>query len=325
MKIPRRQFLRLAVGATSLPALSRIAWAQVYPTRPVRIMVGFAPGGATDTIARPMGQWLSERLGKPFIIENRPGAASNLATEAVARAPADGHTLLMIGPTQVMNITLYERLNFDFLRDIAPVGGVTRASLVMVVNPSVPAKTAAEFIAYAKVNPGKINMASSGNGSINHIAAELLKMMTGINMAHVPYRGGAPAMTDLIGGQVQMLMATMASSIEYVRTGKVRALAVTATKRSALLPDVPPLAEAVPGFEVNDWYGIGATKGTPANIIDKLNREIGAALVDPKMTDRLALIGGVPMPMTPVEFGKFMANEAEKWSKVIRTAGIKAE
>jgi len=272
-----------------------------------------------------MGQWLSERLGKSFIIENRPGAASNLATEAVARAPADGHTLLMIGPTQVMNITLYERLNFDFLRDIAPVGGVTRASLVMVVNPSVPAKTAAEFIAYAKASPGKINMASSGNGSINHIAAELLKMMTGINMVHVPYRGGAPAMTDLIGGQVQMYLATIASSIEYVRTGKVRALAVTATKRSALLPDVPPLAEAVPGFEVNDWYGIGATKGTPANIIDKLNREIGAALVDPKMTDRLALIGGVPMPMTPVEFGKFMANEAEKWSKVIRTAGIKAE
>ena len=253
------------------------------------------------------------------------GCGQQSATEAVARAPADGHTLLMIGPTQVMNITLYERLNFDFLRDIAPVGGVTRASLVMVVNPSVPAKTAAEFIAYAKANPGKINMASSGIGIINHIAGELLKMMTGINMAQVPYRGGAPAMTDLIGGQVQMLMATMASSIEYVRTGKVRALAVTATKRSALLPDVPPLAEAVPGFEVNDWYGIGATKGTPANIIDKLNREIGAALVDPKMTDRLALIGGVPMPMTPVEFGKFMANEAEKWSKVIRTAGIKAE
>jgi tripartite-type tricarboxylate transporter receptor subunit TctC len=325
MKLPRRQFLHLAAGATALPVTSRIARAQAYPTRPVRIVLGFPPGGAYDTIARPMGQWLSERLGQPFIIENRPGAGSNLATEAVARAPADGHTLLMIGPTQVMNISLYERLNFDFLRDISPVGGVTLTSLVMVVNPSVPAKTAAEFIAYAKANPGKINMASSGNGTINHIAGELLKMMTGINMVHVPYRGGAPAMTDLIGGQVQMLLATMASSIEYVRAGKVRALAVTTTKRSEALPDVPPLAETVPGFETNDWYGIGATKGTPADIIDKLNKEIGAVLVDPKMKDRLAVIGGVPMPTTPAEFGKLMTNDAEKWSKVIRTAGIKAE
>jgi tripartite-type tricarboxylate transporter receptor subunit TctC len=326
MKLPhRRQFLHLAAGAAALPTFSRIARAQAYPTRPVRIVLGFPPGGAYDTIARPMGQWLSERLGQPFIIENRPGAGSNLATEAVARAPADGHTLLMIGPTQVMNISLYERLNFDFLHDISPVGGVTLTSLVMVVNPSVPAKTAAEFIAYAKANPGKINMASSGNGTINHIAGELLKMMTGINMVHVPYRGGAPAMTDLIGGQVQMLLATMASSIEYVRAGKVRALAVTTTKRSEALPDVPPLAETVPGFETNDWYGIGATKGTPADIIDKLNKEIGAALVDPKMKDRLAVIGGVPMPTTPAEFGKLMTNDAEKWSKVIRTAGIKAE
>src|SRR6267142_367657 len=326
MKLPhRRQFLHLAAGAAALPTFSRIARAQAYPTRPVRIVLGFPPGGAYDTIARPMGQWLSERLGQPFIIENRPGAGSNLATEAVARAPADGHTLLMIGPTQVMNISLYERLNFDFLHDISPVGGVTLTSLVMVVNPSVPAKTAAAFIAYAKANPGKINMASSGNGTINHIAGELLKMMTGINMVHVPYRGGAPASTDLIGGQVQMLLATMASSIEYVRAGKVRALAVTTTKRSEALPDVPPLAETVPGFETNDWYGIGATKGTPADIIDKLNKEIGAALVDPKMKDRLAVIGGVPMPTTPAEFGKLMTNDAEKWSKVIRTAGIKAE
>jgi tripartite-type tricarboxylate transporter receptor subunit TctC len=325
LKLPRRQFLHLAAGAAALPVTSRIARAQAYPSRPVRIVLGFPPGGAYDTIARPMGQWLSERLGQPFIIENRPGAGSNLATEAVARAPADGHTLLMIGPTQVMNISLYERLTFDFLRDISPVGGVTLTSLVMVVNPSVPAKTAAEFIAYAKANPSKINMASSGNGTINHIAGELLKMMTGINMVHVPYRGGAPAMTDLIGGQVQMLLATMASSIEYVRAGKVRALAVTTTKRSEALPDVPPLAETVPGFETNDWYGIGATKGTPADIIDKLNKEIGSALVEPKMKDRLAVIGGVPMPTTPAEFGKLMTNDAEKWSKVIRTAGIKAE
>jgi tripartite-type tricarboxylate transporter receptor subunit TctC len=325
MEFPRRRFLHLAAGAAALPAVSRIARAQTYPTRPARILVGFPPGGAYDTIARPMGQWFSERLGQPFITENRAGAGSNLATEAVAHAPADGHTLLIIGPTQVMNITLYDRLNFDFLRDIAPVGGVTLTSLVMVVNPLVPAKTASEFISYARANPGKINMASSGNGTINHIAGELLKMMAGIDMVHVPYRGGAPAMTDLIGGQVQMLLATMASSIEYVRAGKVRALAVTTTKRSEALPDVPPLAETVPGFETNDWYGIGATKGTPANIIEKLNKEIIAALVDPKMKDRFAVIGGVPMPTTPAEFGKLMANDAEKWAKVIRAANIKVE
>jgi tripartite-type tricarboxylate transporter receptor subunit TctC len=325
MKLPRRTFLHLAAGAAVLPAFSRSAGAQSYPARPVRVIVGFPPGGAYDTIARPMGQWLSERLGQPFIIENRPGAGSNLATDAVARAPSDGYTLLMIGPTQVMNISLYERLNFDFFRDIVPVGGVTLTSLVMVVNPSVPAQTAAEFIAYAKANPGKINMASSGNGTLNHIAGELLKMMTGINMVHVPYRGGAPAMTDLIGGQVQMLLATMASSIEYVRAGKVRALAVTTRKSSDALPNIPPLTETVPGFETNDWYGIGTTKGTPSDVIDKLNKEIGEALVDPKVKDRLAVIGGVPMPTTPAEFGKLMANDAEKWSKVIRAASIKAE
>jgi tripartite-type tricarboxylate transporter receptor subunit TctC len=325
MKLPRRQFLHLAAGAAALPALTWIARAQTFPTRPVRIMVGFPPGGAYDTLARPIGQWLSERLGQPVIIENRPGAGSNLATEAVARAPADGHTLLMIGPTQVMNVTLYDRLNFDFLRDIAPVGGLTLTSLVMVVNPSVPAKTAAEFIAYAKANPGKINMASSGNNTGNHIAGELLKMMTGIELVHVPYRGGAPAVTDLIGGQVQMLLATMASSIEYVRAGKLRALAVTTAKRSEALPDVPTLAETVPGFEANDWYGIGATKGTPAPIIDRLNKEIGAALADPKMKERFAVLGGVPMPTTPADFGTLMANDAEKWAKVIRAASIKAE
>jgi tripartite-type tricarboxylate transporter receptor subunit TctC len=325
MKLPRRSFLHLAAGAAALPALTWIARAQTFPTRPVRIMVGFPPGGAYDTLARPIGQWLSERLGQPVIIENRPGAGSNLATEAVVRAPADGHTLLLIGPTQVMNVTLYDRLNFDFLRDIAPVGGLTLTSLVMVVNPSVPAKTAAEFIAYAKANPGKINMASSGNTTGNHIAGELLKMMTGIELVHVPYRGGAPAVTDLIGGQVQMLLATMASSIEYVRAGKLRALAVTTAKRSEALPDVPTLAETVPGFEANDWYGIGATKGTPAPIIDRLNKEIGAALADPKMKERFAVLGGVPMPTTPADFGTLMANDAEKWGKVIRAANIKPQ
>jgi len=325
MKIPRRQFLHLAAGATALPAVSRFAWAQTYPTRPVRIMVGFPPGGSYDTLARPMGQWLSERLRRPFIIENRSGAGSNLATEAVARAAADGYTLLMIGPTQVMNITLYDKLNFDFLRDIVPVGGIALAPLTTVVNPSFAVRAVPEFIAYAKANPGRINMASSGNGAINHIVGELFKMVTGIDMIHVPYRGGAPALTDLLGGQVQIMFATIASSIEYIRSGKLRVLAVTTARRSEALPDVPTVAETVPGFEANDWNGIGATKGTPPEIIEKLNTEINAALADTKMQERLAMLGGVPMPTTPAAFGKLMANEAEKWGKVIRAADIKAE
>jgi tripartite-type tricarboxylate transporter receptor subunit TctC len=325
MNFSRHKFLHLAAGVVGLPAMFRLAWGQAYPTRPVRLMVGFPPGGAYDTVARPIGQWLSERLRQPFIIENRSGAGSNLATDAVVRAAADGHTLLTIGPTQVLNVTLYDKLSFNFLRDIEPVGGVTLSSLVMVVNPAFPAQTAAEFIAYAKANPGKINMGSSGNGVINHVAGELLKMMTGIDMVHVPYRGGAPAVADLIGGQVQMMLATTSSCVEHVRAGKLRALAVTTTKRSAALPDVPALAETVPGFETNDWYGIGATKGTPPHIVAALNAEINAALADEKMKARFAVLGSAPMPTTPAEFGRFMAGEAEKWAKVIRAANIKAE
>jgi tripartite-type tricarboxylate transporter receptor subunit TctC len=271
-----------------------------------------------------MGQWLSDRLHRPFIIDNRPGAGSNLATEAVARAVPDGHTLLMIGPTQVMNVALYDKLNFDFLRDVAPVGGITLAPLVMVANPSFPAGTVSEFIAYAKANPGKVNMASSGNGVSNHIIGELFKMASGIDMVHVPYRGGAPALTDLLGGQVQMMFATISSSIEYIRSGKLRALAVTTARRCEALPDVATIAETLLGFEANDWYGIGTTTGTPPDIIEKLNNEINAGLADPKMKERLAVLGGVPMPTTPSDFGKLLANEAQKWGKVIRAAEIRA-
>jgi tripartite-type tricarboxylate transporter receptor subunit TctC len=322
--LSRRGFLLLAAGASALPPFSRIATAQSYPSRPVRIMVGFPPGGAYDTLARPMGQWLSEHLGRAFIIENRAGAGSNLATEAVVRAPADGYTLLMIGTAQSMNVSLYS-LNFDFIRDITPIGGITLAPLVMVVNPSFPGTTVATSIAYARANPGKVNMASSGIGTAPHVAGELFKMMAGVDMVHVPYRGGGPALADLLGGQVQLMFATISSSIEYIRTGKLRALAVTTARRSEALPDVPTVAETVPGFEANDWYGLGVTKGTPVDIVSKLNMEINAALADPKMKERLAILGGIPMPMTPAEFGRFMADEAEKWGKVIRAANIKAE
>src|SRR6516164_2924099 len=283
MGISRRRFLHLAVAVAALPALSRIARAQAYPTRPVRIVVGFPPGGSNDTLARPMGQWLSQHLGRPFIVENRAGAGGNLATAAVVRAPADGYTLLLIGPTQVMNVTLYDHLNFDFLRDIAPIGGITFAPLVIVINPSFPVKTVAEFIAYAKANPGRINYASSGNGTSNHVVGELFKIMTRIDIVHVPYRGGGPALTDLLGGQVQMMFATISSSIGYIRAGNLRVLAVTTAKRSDALPDVPTVSETVAGFEANDWYGLGVTKGTPANIVGKLNMEINAALADPTM------------------------------------------
>jgi tripartite-type tricarboxylate transporter receptor subunit TctC len=324
MKLPRRQFLHLAASAVALPAFSRIARAQTYPTRPVRIIIGFPPGGAYDTLARPMGQWLSERLGRAFIIENRAGAGSNLATEAVVRAPADGYTLLMIGSPQAMNVSLYT-LNFDFLRDIAPIGGITFAPLVMVVNPSFPGRTVAESIAYAKANPGKVNMASSGVGTAPHVFGELFKMMTGIDMVHVPYRGGAPALTDLLGGQVQMMFATISSSIEYIRADKLRALAVTTARRSEVLPDVPTVAETVAGFEANDWYGLGVTKSTPVDIVGKLNSEINAALADPKMKELLAILGGAPMPMTADGFGRLMADETDKWATVIRAANIKLD
>jgi tripartite-type tricarboxylate transporter receptor subunit TctC len=325
MKLPRRTFLHLAAGVAALPAVSRIARAQAYPTRPVRIIIGFAPGGQNDLLARPVAQSLSERLGQPFVIENRPGAGSNVATEAVVRAAADGYTLLLINTTQAVNVSLYDRLNFDFIRDITPVAGIMLTSLVIVVNPSFPAKSTPEFIAYAKANPGKINYASSGIGVLNHVAGELFKTMTGTNMVHVPYRGGAPALIDLLGGQVQMMFATPASSIEYIRAGKLRALAVTAGRRSEALPDVPTVAEAVPGYEATDWYGIGVTKGTPVEIVERLNNEINSNLVDPKMKARLANLGGAPLVLSSTDFSKLIADDTQKWGKVIRAANIKPE
>jgi tripartite-type tricarboxylate transporter receptor subunit TctC len=325
MKLPRRKFLQLAAGAAALPALLRIARAQAYPTRPVHIIVGFAPGGATDIMARLIGQWLSERLGQPFVIENRPGANGNIGTEAVVRGAPDGYTLLLISPPHAINATLYDKLSFNFIRDIAPVAAIHREPDVMKVNPSVPVKTVPEFIAYAKANPGKINFASGGNGSPSHVSGELFKMMTGVNLVHVPYRGAGPALVDLLGGQVQVNFSTMSSSIEYVRAGKLRALAVTTPTRSPVLPDVPTVAEFVPGYESSYWTGVGAPKNTPAEIVDKLNKEINAALADPKMKARLLDLGGTPMPMTPADFGKLIAEETEKWAKVVKFAGIKPE
>jgi tripartite-type tricarboxylate transporter receptor subunit TctC len=325
MKLPRRQVLRLATGAAALSALPRITWAQAYPTRPVRIIVPFAPAGDTDLVARLIGPWLSERLGQPFIIENRPGAGTNVGTEAVVRAPADGYTLLLASPPSAINATLYERLNFNFIRDIAPVAAVIRAPFAMELNPWVSAKTVPEFIAYAKGNPGKISMASAGIGSGPHLAGELFKMMSNVNMVHVPYRGQGPALTDLIGGQVQLYFAGIPSSIEYIRSGKLRALAVTTTTRSEALPDVPTLNDFLPGYEASFWGGFGAPKNTPAEIVDKLNREINAALVVPNVKARLADLGGTVLPGSPADFGKLIAAETEKWGKVIRTAGIKGE
>jgi tripartite-type tricarboxylate transporter receptor subunit TctC len=325
MKLPRRNFLHLAAGSVALPALSRIAVAQAYPSRPVRIIVGFPAGGNLDMIARLMGQWLSERLGLPFVIENRSGAGTNIAAETAVRAPADGYTLLMVGPTQAINATLYDKLNFNFIRDIAPVAGIISTANVMVVNPSVPAKTVPDFIAYAKANPRKVNMASGGTGAPSHIAGELFKMMTGIDMLHVPYRGGAPALTDLMSGQVQVYFGPITASIEHIKAGRLRALAVTTATRSEVLPDIPTVAEFVPGYEASTWYGVGAPKATPAEIVDKLNREFNAGLADPKIKARLADLGGVPMPMTPPDFGKFIVDETEKWAKVVKFAGLKPE
>jgi tripartite-type tricarboxylate transporter receptor subunit TctC len=288
MKIPRRKFLHLAAGAAALPAVSRVARAQTYPTRPVRIIVPVPPGAGSDFIARLIGQWLSERLGQQFIIENRPGAGSNIGTEAVVRAPPDGHTLILVTAANAVNTTLYEKLNFNFIRDIAPVASIARVPLVMEVNPSVPATTVLEFIAYAKANPGKLNMASSGNGAAPHVAGELFKTMTGVDMVHVPYRGGAPAITDLLGGQVQMMFSSTADSIEYVRAGKLRALAVTTATRSQALPELPTVSEFVPGYEASAFFGVGAPKNTPAEIVDALNKEINAGLAEPKIKARLA-------------------------------------
>jgi tripartite-type tricarboxylate transporter receptor subunit TctC len=291
----------------------------------VRLIVGFPAGGGADTLARLTAQWLSERLGQPFIVENRPGANTNIATEAVVHAPADGHTLLLVGPSNATNATLFERLNFNFIRDIAPVAGIARVAFVLLVNPSLPAKTFLEFLAYAKANPAKVNMASSGSGTASHIAGELFKMMAGVNMLHVPYRGDVPAITDLLGGQVQVYFGTLSGSIEYIRTGKLRALAVTTATRSEMLPDVPTVGESVPGYEASTWSGVGAPKGTPIEIVDKLNNEINAALANPKFKARLADLGVTTLALTPADFGKLIADETEKWGKVIRSANIKAE
>jgi tripartite-type tricarboxylate transporter receptor subunit TctC len=326
MKLPhRRQFLHLAAGAAALPAVSRVTWAQAYPSRPVRWILGFTSGGNTDIISRLLGQRLSEQLGQPFIIESRPGAGTNIATEAVVRAPADGHTLLFVSASNAINATLYDKLNFNFIRDIAPVASLVRAPNVMVVNPTVPAKTVPEFIAYAKANPGKINMASPGIGTTPHLAGELFKTMTGVNIQHVPYRGAAPALTDLIAGQVQLYFVTTPASIDYIRTGKLRALAVTTATRSEALPDIPSVSEFVPGYEASAWWGVGAPKDTPADIVEKLNKEINAALADPKMKARLADLGCTVLAGSPGDFGKLIAEETEKWGKVVKFSGAKAD
>jgi tripartite-type tricarboxylate transporter receptor subunit TctC len=325
MKLPRRQFLHLAAGAAALPAMLRIAGAQTYPTQPVRIIVGVTAGGSADILARLMGQWLSERLGQPFVIENRPGAGGNIATEAAVRAPADGYALLLIGVWNAIDATLYEKLNFNFIRDIAPVASIALTPAVMVVNPSFPTKTVPEFIAHAKHNPGKINYGSAGIGSPNHMAGELFKVMTGINMVHVPYRGAGEALTDTLGGQVQVMFATTGAAIEYIRAGKLRALAVTTATRLEVLPDVPTVGEIVPSYEATFWSGIGAPSNTPVEIISKLNKEINAALADPRVKARLADLGGVPIPMTSAAFGTLIAADTEKWAKVIRAAHIKAQ
>jgi tripartite-type tricarboxylate transporter receptor subunit TctC len=325
MKRPRRRFLRLAAVALAMPAVSRVARAQAYPSRPVRIVVGFAAGGSSDIGARLIGQWLQERLGQPFVIENRPGAATNIATETVVRAPADGYTLLMIGPSSTINATLYDKLNFVFLRDIAPVAGTIRQPQIMLASPSIAAKTVPELIAYAKANPGKITMASAGTGSIGHLAGELFKMMAGVNMIHVPYRGAGPALTDLLGGQVLTSIVGTTGSIEYVRTGKLRALAVTTTTRAPALPDVPTVSEFLPGYDAGDLLGVGVPRNTPAEIVDQLNKEINAALADPKIKARFADLGGTALALTPAEYGKLLADETEKWGKVIRAVNIKSE
>jgi tripartite-type tricarboxylate transporter receptor subunit TctC len=325
MKLPRREFLHLSATAIALPAAVRLAWAETYPARPVHIIVGFAAGGPNDISARLIAQWLSERLGQQFVVENRPGAGGNVATELVVRAPADGYTLLLVPAPAAINATLYDNLNFNFIRDIAPVAGILRVPEVMVVNPVVPANTVPEFIAYAKANPGKINMASSGNGTVPHVAGELFKFMTGVDLVRVGYRGGGPALVDLMGGQVQVMFEPTLSTIGYIRAGKLRALAVTSATRSAALPDVPTVSEFVPGYEATAWFGIGAPSNTPADIIAKLNGEINAGLVDAKIKERLADMGGEPMPMSTADFAKFIVDETEKWGKVVRAAGIKAE
>jgi tripartite-type tricarboxylate transporter receptor subunit TctC len=325
MNLRRRQFLNLAVGAAALPVLSRTARALAYPTRPVRIIVGTAAGGSTDLVGRLVGQWLSERLGQRFIVENRPGAGTNIAVETVVNAPPDGHTLLLASTAGAINATLYDNLKFNFIRDIVPVAGIVRVTSVIEVNLSFLAKTLPEFIAYAKANPGKISMASPGAGTGPHMAGELFKMMAGVDITHVPYRGTAPAHTDLLGGQVQAMVDGILGSIEFIRNDKLRALAVTSETRSDVLPEVPTVSEFIPGYEASGWFGVGAPKGTSAEVVEKLNNEINAGLADAKLKARLSDLGGVPMSMTPAEFSKLIADETEKWSKVVKFAGLKPE
>jgi tripartite-type tricarboxylate transporter receptor subunit TctC len=325
MKLLRRQFLHLAAGAASLPVLSRFAWAQSYPGRPVRIIVPFAPAGVNDITARLIGQLLSERLGQPFVIENRPGGGSNTGIEAFVRAPADGYTLLAAGSTVAINATLFEKLNYNFIRDTSPVANIIRVPHIMLVNPSSPARTVPEFIAYAKANPGKISMGSGGNGSPAHVIGEQFKMMTGVNLVHVPYRSGGAALVDLLGGQIQVGFIDMAASIEYVRAAKLRALAVTTAMRSEALPDIATVGDFVPGFEASQWVGLCAPKNTPSEIIGKLNTEINAGLADPKLKTRFADLGGTVLPGSSADFGKLIVEETEKWGKVIRAANIKVE
>jgi tripartite-type tricarboxylate transporter receptor subunit TctC len=326
MKPRRRQFLRLAAGAAALAATPRLGFAQTYPSRPVRIIVGGPPGGTLDIFARLIGQWLSERLGQPFVTENRAGGAGNtLATDVVARAAPDGYTLLLVAIANAINASLYERLTYDFLRDIAPVASLARVPLVMEVNPAVPARTVPEFIAYAKANPGKINMASAGNGTSPHVAGELFKLMTGVELLHVPYRGSPPALTDMLGGQIQVMFDLMPSSLALIRAGKLRALAVTTAARSPALPDIPTVSEFLPGYEASTWQGLGAPRSTPPEVIDRLNREINAGLADPRLQARIAETGAAPFAGSPADFGKFMADETEKWAKVVKFAGIKPE
>jgi tripartite-type tricarboxylate transporter receptor subunit TctC len=325
MKRPRRTFLHLAAAAAALSVASGIVLAQTYPTRPVRLIVPFGPAGATDITARLIGQWLSERLGQQFVIENRPGAGGNVGTEAVVRAAPDGYTLGLFGAPSAINATLYDKLNFNFVRDIAPIAPIVRFPYIMMVNPSVPAKTLPELIAYAKANPGKINMASPGIGSVPHVNGELFKVMTGTNLVHVPYRSAAAVMTDLLSGQVQLYFGTTASSLEYVRTGKLRALAVTIERRLDALPDIPAVAEFVPGYEASGWFGVGAPRNTPVEIIDKLNKEIDAGVADPKMKARLTDLGGIALTGSPADFGKLIVEETEKWGKVVKLSGAKLD
>ena len=325
MTIPRRRFLHLAAGTAALPMTSQVAWAQAYPARPVRWIIGFAPGGTTDVISRLIVQYMTEHLGQPFIVESRPGAATNLATEMVARSPADGYTLLFIGSPNAINTSLYTRLNFNFSRDIAPVAAIVSVPNVMVVHPSVPATTVPEFIAYTKANPGKINMASSGVGSTPHLAGELFKMMAGVDIQHVPYRGAAPAMTDLLAGQVQVYFVTTPSSMQYIKSGQLRAIAVTTAKRVSELPGLPAISEFVPGYDASAWYGLGAPKDTPRDIINKLNREINAAVADASIKKRFDDLGCTIIAGSPADLAKLIAADTERWAKVVRFAGLKAD